>query len=112
GACRLGLRISGKGNFLSCEGLFTGSQGSAPWGRHHLYGNGSWGKGLARGAGGTGSRPPRANGLQRSSLQAASATPRTGPWVAMATEAYSEQVGRYLQPPGPSECTAGESQRR
>ena len=45
------------------------------------------------GAGGTGSRPPRAKGWQRSSLQKARALPRTGPCVAMAVVAYSEHVG-------------------
>jgi len=43
-------------------------------------------------AGGTGSSPLRANGLQRSSLHSARKKPRTGPWVAMAMEAYSEHV--------------------
>lgn len=99
--------------------------------RRFFYGNGLRGKGLPPGAAaadgaeemgagaaengsflaGTGSRPPRVNGWQRSSLQAASAPPRIGPWVAIASAAYSEQVGRYLQPPLLTECSAGDSQR-
>ena len=95
-----------------------------PAGCRSTYGNGSWGNTLRRdgfagvragGAGwdwqGTGSNPPREKGWQRKSLQAASAQPRSGPCVAMAMAAYSEQVGRNLQPPGCSECSAGESQR-
>ena len=93
-------------------GLFS-AHGEAPSGRHSFYGKGSWGNGCAIAAGGTGSRPPRVKGWQRSSLQDASRTPRSGPCVAMACVAYSEQVGKNLQPPpGLSECSAGEIQRR
>jgi len=41
----------------------------------------------------------------------ANPVPRNGPCVAIASAAYSEQVGRYLQPPGVIEWIAGESQR-
>ena len=76
---------------------------SAPSGCRSFYVNGSWGKlGCCRAAvlvlggnfGGTLSRPPRPNGLQRSSLQMANALPRTDPCVAIAMEAYSEHVGK------------------
>ena len=77
-----------------------------------LYGNGSWWHEQDAAAGGTGSSPPRAKGWQRISRHAASMAPRIGPWAMMACDAYSEQVGRYLHPPGPIECSAGESQRR
>ena len=49
---------------------------------------------------------------QRSSLISASPEPRNGPCVAMAMEAYSEQEGKNLHPPVPSECRAGDSHRR
>src|SRR5579872_5332056 len=73
-----------------------------------VYGNGLCGKG----AGGTGSRPPRLKGWQRSRRQVASTTPRNGPWFAIATAAYSEQVGTKRHPPGLSVWRAGEIQRR
>lgn len=95
---RLGFLNSGKVYFLSLEK------------RDCFYGKGLCGKG--EGTGGTGSSPPRLKGWQRSSLQVANATPRNGPWVAIATAAYSEQVGKKRQPPGLSVCNAGESQRR
>jgi hypothetical protein len=66
---------------------------SEPSGRRSSYGNGSWGKLCEILSGGTGSRPPRAKGLHRRILQNANKTPRRGPWVAMASAAYSEQVG-------------------
>ena len=100
---KFGLRISGKGNFLSLEKRREHE-------RLSVYGNGSCGKGVA--AGGTGSSPPRLKGWQRSRRQVARPTPRRGPWVAMATEAYSEHEGTKRHPPGLSECKAGESQRR
>jgi hypothetical protein len=65
-----------------------------PQGRLTSYGNGSWGKGLACATGGTGSRPPRVKGWQRNNLQRARPVPRSGPCVAIAISAYSEQVGR------------------
>ena len=109
----MGLLNSAKVNFLFVQGLVKGRRGGAPSGCRSSYGNGSWGKWREIGAGGTGSRPPRVKGWQRSSLQSARAVPRNGPCVAMATEAYSEQVGRNLQPwPGEIEWIAGESQRR
>src|SRR5208282_756218 len=100
---RLGLRISGKGNFLSLERRRERK-------RLSVYGNGSCGNGVA--AGGTGSSPPWLNGWQRSRRHAARHTPRKGPWLAIATAAYSEHVGRNRHPPGLSVCKAGESQRR
>ncbi len=42
---------------------------------------------------GTGSSPPRHSGWQRARRQAASRKPRRTPWRAMASRAYSEQVG-------------------
>ena len=52
--------------------------------------------GLACGslAGGTGSRPPRAKGMAAQQPPESQPRPRSGPCVAMATAAYSEQVGR------------------
>ena len=43
--------------------------------------------------------PPRLKGWQRNSRQIASPVPRIGPCVAIAMEAYSEQVGTKRQPP-------------
>jgi len=100
---KFGLRISGKGNFLSLEKRRELE-------RLSVYGNGSCGNGVAEG--GTGSSPPRLKGWQRRRRHAARPMPRTGPWLAIATVAYSEQVGTKRQPPGLSECKAGESQRR
>src|ERR1017187_198543 len=100
---RFGLRISGKGSFLWLEKRREQE-------RLSVYGNGSCGKGVA--AGGTGSSPPRLKGWHRSKRHAARPTPRKGPWLAIATEAYSEHVGRNRHPPGLSACKAGESQRR
>ena len=45
-------------------------------------------------AGGTGSRPPRLKGWQRSSLQTASADPRSGPCMAMAIDGVLRARGQ------------------
>jgi len=84
---KIGIANFGQSNFLSLRS-------SAPAGRCSFYGNGSWGTRLAVAAGGTRSSPPRLKGLQRSRRQKASAEPRSGPCVAIATVAYSEHVGR------------------
>jgi hypothetical protein len=61
---------------------------------------------------GTGSNPPRVKGWHRKSRQVARVLPRSGPWVAMATWAYSEHEGINLHPPGLMAWMAGENQRR
>src|SRR5262249_5703375 len=124
---KLGLRISGKEFFLS---LRSGAPFRAPknavadWGGGaHLstYGKGLCGKwspvspvvSVRFLTGGTGSRPPRQNGWQRRRRQIASPPPRTGPCVAMAIVAYSEQVGTKRHPPPPPRaCSAGDTHRR
>src|SRR5208282_4002612 len=88
-------------------------------GRRSFYGNGSRGRACERQpqspperAGGTGSKPPGVKGWQRSRRHAASPEPRNGPCVAMATAAYSEQVGMNLHWLVLTACSAGEIQRR
>ena len=61
---------------------------------------------------GTGSNPPGVKGWQRNRRHAASPQPRNGPCVAMATAAYSEQVGMNLHWLVLTACSAGEIQRR
>jgi hypothetical protein len=46
---------------------------------------------------GTGSYPPLEKGLQRRILQAARIPPRNAPYFSIASMAYCEQVGIYLQ---------------
>src|SRR5581483_9714080 len=50
----------------------------------------------------TGSNPPCDHGLHRSSRQAASAEPRTSPFVRNASIAYCEHDGSYLHVVGKS----------
>src|ERR1700722_10265421 len=104
-ACKLGMRISGKGYFLSS---CTGNPLDCPL----FHGNGSWGNGLAVVGIGTGSKPPRPKGWQRRTLPTAIIEPLSGPCTVIASCAYSEQVGTNLHPSGLNECRAGESQRR
>src|SRR5690606_19119983 len=58
----------------------VGHRGEGPWSR-----------------GGTGSWPPGWRGWQRPTRRAASELPRSAPWVAMASMAYSEQLGTKRQ---------------
>jgi hypothetical protein len=58
--------------------------------------------GLGEGCKGTGSYPNPPKGRHLASLRTASQDPRTAPWVATASAAYTEQDGTNLHEPAKS----------